>query len=160
MHMGFNLAVFDLDDTLYAERDYVISGFRAVSNALFSGPIKQQTVFERFCELFLQDPKRVFDRFVADETAGDGLGEHFLAHAIEVYRDHIPDIRLFAEVDGVLGSLRAAGLRLAIITDGRSDGQKRKIGALGLEHKVDRVVYTDLLAPGRAYWKPHPFAFR
>lgn len=59
----------------------------------------------------------------------------------------------------MLGGFRQQGRRLGIITDGRPEGQRAKIQALGLEQMVDHIIVTDELG-GIEYRKPHPLAFQ
>jgi len=56
--------IFDLDDTLYPEIQYVWSGFRAVSCMLADTKELQNRLFNEMQELFRSDRKKVFDRLV------------------------------------------------------------------------------------------------
>ena len=59
----------------------------------------------------------------------------------------------------MLLSLRKAGKRLAILTDGRPNGQRKKIEALGLAALVDEILITDDLG-GAQFRKPNDVGFR
>lgn len=129
--------VTDLDDTLYKEMDYVRSAFRAISTRLESdGVMPYAVAMERLSS--------APNHYVGFEHLYDGLDiDPALAARFdvemmkEVYRNHIPDIHLSEGVEPVLRSLRNAGIRVGIITDGRPLTQRNKIGALGLERFVD-----------------------
>jgi putative hydrolase of the HAD superfamily len=56
-----------------------------------------------------------------------------------------------------LAAIVARGARLALISDGALDVQRRKWAALRLPFRFQPVVFTD--EKGRAYWKPNPWAF-
>ena len=58
----------------------------------------------------------------------EGLKEKCLS----VYRNHEPDIHLYAGVEDRMKEIHKSGLDIGIITDGRAEGQHRKINALGL----------------------------
>ena len=153
----FGLIVFDMDDTLYPEIDYVRSGFSAVADHLAArgaGPAAE--LFERMWRVFeTGDRHRVFDA-VLEEL---GLrGRIDVADLVARYRLHLPAIRLRSEAVEALASLRRAGMSLAVVTDGPAEQQRRKADALGLAGYVDTIVFTDCLPPGCA--KPSPEAFR
>ena len=137
--------VFDLDDTLYLERDYVYSGFRAIAKEL-----GDEALGDTLIELFAENRQNVYQRA--------GLSEEVCGRCVAIYRNHFPDIRLTDAVRSVLSTLRSRGCRLGIITDGRPQGQRNKIQALGLESMVDHIIVTDELG-GEAFRKPNPAAF-
>ncbi|MCI8459632.1 MAG: HAD-IA family hydrolase [Clostridia bacterium] len=144
--------VFDLDDTLYPEIDYVHSGFVAVANEVGKkfGIANSDTKLMR---LFAENTSNVFDRFAIMH----GLDNKEVKNLIELYRDHVPDIVLSDEVKTTLTNLRQKGYKLGIITDGRPRGQHHKIAALGLGNMVDNIIVTDEL--GIQFRKPHAKAF-
>lgn len=137
--------VFDLDDTLYLERDYVHSGFRAIAKEMGDEPPADTLI-----RLFAENRQNVYQRA--------GLSEEACGRCISVYRSHVPDIRLTDAVRDTLSVLRSRGCRLGIITDGRPQGQWNKMRALGLESLVDYIIVTDELG-GEAFRKPNPAAF-
>ena len=51
------------------------------------------------------------------------------------------------------------GIKVGIITDGRSIGQRKKISALGLDELFDEIIITDELG-GVQFRKPNDIAFR
>ena len=52
---------------------------------------------------------------------------------LEVYREQIPEIKLYYGVSELIQKLKSKGIKVGIITDGRVSGQKKKIQALGFE---------------------------
>lgn len=148
------VVVFDLDDTLYLERDFVRSGFAAVGAWL----AEHHGVggFETHAwELFLAGRRGdVFDR--ALPRVGLEPQPALVQRLVTVYREHRPQIRLAPEAADLLGALDGR-CRLAVLTDGYHDTQRRKIAALGLETWCEEVVCTDRW--GRAHWKPSPRGF-
>lgn len=135
------VVVYDLDDTLYLERDYVASGFRAV---------------DRWCaqELGLlgvgEHAWRAFEAGHRGDTLERGLYaagfddvDVWLPRVVEVYRRHKPTIRLCS--DSARALHRTEGSH-AILTDGFSETQRAKVTALGLEG-VPTVVTDELGGP-------------
>ena len=145
--------VFDLDDTLYAERDYVRSGFRAAVQAL---PAAVRDPVEEDCwKQFIAGTRlNIFDQVLPQHGLHDPL---LIASMVARYRDHKPSIALDPTAKPVLLHAKAAGCFLGIITDGRASGQHAKIDSLGLADCVDAIICTDDL--GKAFWKPHSRAF-
>jgi putative hydrolase of the HAD superfamily len=148
------VVVFDLDDTLYLERDFVRSGFAAVDAWLAAH--HGLCGFEAHAwALFLAGRRGdVFDQ--ALPMLGLGPRPALIRRLVDVYREHRPAIRLEPAAPDLLAALRGR-CRLALLTDGYHDTQRRKVAALGLEHWCDPVVCTDQW--GRAHWKPSPRGF-
>ncbi len=137
--------VFDLDDTLCPEIEYVKSGFRAIANAF-----GDEQLYEKLYNLFQDDKANVYQRA--------GFGYEQCKKCIDIYRNHIPDINLKQDVIDTLKTLKYYGYKLGIITDGRPEGQRNKINALGLDKCMDYIIITDELG-GIKYRKPNPKAF-
>ena len=79
--------------------------------------------------------------------------------AVKVYRSNKPEIHLYDGVVEMLQELRSKGIKIGIITDGRPEGQRNKIDALGLKELVDDIIITDELG-GVLFRKPCDIAFR
>ena len=137
--------IFDLDDTLYSEKNYVKSGFYAVSEFLGDA-----CIYEKLCEAF-ENGERAFDKVFDDEQTKE--------QCLKIYRFHKPDIRLYDGVTEVLKILKDDGFLIGIITDGRPEGQRAKINALGLRNWVDEIIITDELG-GERFRKPNDLSFR
>ena len=75
--------VFDLDDTLYPERDYVFSGFDVVG-ATLEERYGIQNAGQRLKELFLQDRKNVYGR-ILDES-GVSYSQKDIDYISAIYR--------------------------------------------------------------------------
>lgn len=63
---------------------------------------------------------------------------------------------LYDDVWPTLARMKAAGLRMAILTNGPSDGQRRKLRATGLDGHVDHVAIGEEVGVS----KPHAAAFK
>jgi putative hydrolase of the HAD superfamily len=147
--------VFDLDDTLYAERDYVRGGYRAVG-AYLRKALGRDEAFEDW----------LWQRYQAGQTIGafDALNVYFglgldagaIAALVDVYRNHSPDIRPRPGAVEVLRRLRRR-CRLGLLSDGFLPAQRLKLDALGLAPMLDAVVMTEEM--GRQCWKPAPDGF-
>lgn len=145
--------VVDIDDTLYLERDYVLSGLREVDDE----------VVRLGARGFREAAETLFENGVRGTLFDDALRElgadHLLHHVprlVGVYRRHAPRITLLPDAVVALDRARRSG-PVAVVTDGPADSQRRKVDALGLHRWADPVVITDLWGSG--YGKPHPRGF-
>jgi putative hydrolase of the HAD superfamily len=142
------IVVFDLDDTLYDEVDFVASGFRAVAEYLDASDPQPLLDFMQatFAE---QGSGKIFDALVGRF----GL-DVAVAELVEVYRFHSPEIELPADRLAVVEQL-ASEHTLALVSDGPWVMQRNKFVRLGLPRFIDAPVFTARLrAP-----KPSPLAF-
>lgn len=143
--------IFDLDDTLYSEKMYVRSGYHQVAKLL----PQIENCEQKLWDAFLQG-KAAIDTVLAEAgICNDGVKNDCL----EAYRSQMPDITLYDGVRELLQRLRNAGVQIGIITDGRPQGQRNKLEALGLYSLTDSVLITDELGSER-FRKPNDIAFR
>lgn len=140
--------IFDLDDTLYSEKMYVRSGYKAVAKYL-GRPDAEARLWELF-----QDGKPAIDCYLAEHGLLDEK-----AACITSYRNHIPEIELYPEVKELLQHLKQRNIKVGIITDGRIESQNNKIDALGLRELVDDIIITDEFG-GEQFRKPCDIAYR
>ena len=140
--------IFDLDDTLYSEKDYVRSGYKAVAEYLGISDAAGKLW------IYFEQGRPAIDEYLAEIGMEDKKTE-----CLNVYRENIPEIELYEGASELIGKLRAKGIKVGIITDGRVNGQKNKISALGLEELVDDIIITDELG-GRQFRKPNDISFR
>lgn len=140
--------ILDLDDTLYSEKQYVRSGYKAVAEYL--GRIEATEKMWRYFE----EGKAAIDAYL--EEIGE---QHKKTDCISVYREHTPEINLYEGAEELIASLKENGIKVGIITDGRPSGQRKKIEALGLDDLVDDIIVTDELG-GVQFRKPCDIAFR
>ena len=147
--------IFDLDDTLYPERDYALSGFSAVA---------------RWVESELGVPhedgyaalKRMFEAGVRGDTFNRWLAERslpelpWISQMVRRYREHVPELQPFDDAVPLLDHLRQHYL-LGLITQGYRPGQQRKLEALKLTEYFEATVIMG--EEQRQQWKPssHPF---
>lgn len=132
--------IFDLDDTLYSEKEYVRSGYRKIAEWLGKPEIEDQlwAVFQR-----------------GGKALDEVLEEKDRMEALRIYRYQQPDIHLYSGVKEMLARIMKHK-KVGIITDGRPEGQHAKLEVLDLN--VDYVIVTDELG-GIEFRKPCTVAF-
>jgi putative hydrolase of the HAD superfamily len=147
--------VFDVDDTLYLERDYVRSGVQAVG-ALLSGRYGVAGFAAAAWDAFESGVRgTIFDQALAQ--LGITADPALIRELIDAYRAHEPAIAPLAVAVAAIEALQGV-VRLAAITDGPPVSQRAKVSALSVDRWADPVVLCSELGPGCA--KPDPTAFR
>ncbi|SFE55481.1 HAD family hydrolase [Alteribacillus iranensis] len=148
--------IFDLDDTLISEKEYIKSGYKHISKIL-SGKLNkdENALYELLLRLLSKSSQNVFNRlldiFEFNYTRND------IGYLVEEYRNHLPNIVFFDDVLPCLDILKDREVKTGIITDGYSNAQNQKIKVIGATNYFDKIIVTDEL--GREYWKPHPKSF-
>ena len=151
--------IFDLDDTLYMERDYVRSGFNAVAEWLTVGrltQLKAADLAQYMLQLFNDQPSErgeIFQRTIVEFMLGD-----FVPQMIDVYRNHRPTIQLDPAVVQGLNKLKEQGRFIGIITDGDPFRQFAKHSALGLDAWIPR--WRVIVNSASMFTKPNRESFK
>ncbi len=151
---GWQAVVFDLDDTLFPERSYVHSGFRAVARWGASHlAIPYRRGYAELVELHAAGVRgSTFDRWLRLHR----LPATVVPELVRVYRQHPPKLRPFPGIRPLLARLRPR-CKLGVVSDGYLEVQRGKLAALGLDGGFDAVVFSD--EGGRERWKPSPWPF-
>ena len=140
--------IFDLDDTLYSEKQYVRSGYKKIGEFLGRGDAAEKLWS------YFEDGKQAIDAYLTEIGEEDKKSE-----CLKVYREQKPEIALYEGAIETILYLKAKGIKIGIITDGRPEGQRNKLKALGLVDVVDDIIITDELG-GPQFRKPCDIAFR
>lgn len=153
----FPRVVFDLDDTLYDKRDFDEGALRcALAVIATASGVRITRVAAVFDAVRRRDPA---SRVLLDDVARElGLAPRVARAAVRAFRAH--DASLLSPVRSLrtlLQSLRGAGHRLALVTNGFPAIQRRKIARLEIGPLFDRIVICDAAKPGRS--KPAPWAW-
>jgi putative hydrolase of the HAD superfamily len=128
--------LLDLDDTLYPERSYFDSGVRAVANWLGGGDWEDRLRDD----ISRHGRSGVLDRIPVPR----GMSETaWRAALLLTYRNHRPEVAFFDDVVPFMAQCRVHYCKLALVTDGKSAAQWRKLTALGLADMLDAIVCSD-----------------
>jgi len=133
--------VFDLDDTLYDEIDFIKSGFKEVSNYLGN-----EKYFDFMWDEFLKNGSgKIFNKLIEEFNLSVSLNK-----LIEIYKFHFPDISLPRESKEILQF--AKSYKTALISDGHYIMQKNKYNALNIN--LDYPIFTDFYHTKKPELKP------
>lgn len=136
------LVVFDLDDTLYNEIDYLRSAYKEIAMRL--EPERWQPLWASMFSSY-RSGRNVFE-IISKQYALE------IDELIGIYRSHQPTISPFDGVPSLMESIRSHGGKIGLLTDGRSNTQRAKIEALNIDQYLDMVVISEELGSE----KPNP----
>lgn len=128
-----SVIVFDLDDTLVYELDYLKSSYLAIAKSLD---------IDDYRGLY----GKIFSMYRNKQNAFEFLSQRYnkpIEELIAAYRTHVPDkLNLIEGAKDLLLEIKAAGGKIAVITDGRTNTQRNKIKAAGLDSLIDALVIS------------------
>lgn len=146
--------IFDLDDTLYPLARFAASGFAAIAGHLErSFGLPRDQVYRDLLQAYGTGERGTEFQFLC---ARYNVPVTAIPEMVNVYRMHRPQIWPWHDARPTLAELRAAGWRLAVLTNGLPQVQARKIATLRIDSLVDHVIYANEYAPGG---KPHRAPF-
>ena len=127
------VVVFDLDDTLYNEVQFLRSAYLEIATTL--EPAQSKSLFARMISLY-RSKQDVFGYL-------SSLYSYPKEQLITIYRNHTPDIEAFQGVLTTFKTIKQKKSKIGIITDGRSTTQRNKIEALGLKAYIDKLIISE-----------------
>ena len=155
--MPIKALLFDLDDTLYDEKQFVQSGFIIVAEFIeCKFKINKENFYKILIDIFNNGSRgNIFN--LALERVNVAYEEDIIQSMVKIYRGHNPKIRLAEDIKSLIIKLKEI-YSLGIVTDGYFEVQKKKVQALKLEELFDSIIYTDKY--GREYWKPNVLGYK
>ncbi len=138
--------VFDLDDTLYNEIDFVKSGFTEIASYL-----GDEKYFNFLWKDFLKNGSgKNIDNLLSAFKLNEKKDK-----LIEIYRFHRPKIKLNNDAKTILDFLKKRKISTALLTDGHYITQKNKFMVLGLDRFINFTVFTDCYQTKKPDIKPY-----
>lgn len=145
----FDVVVFDLDDTLYSEMDYILSGYRYLSELIQK--IYAKNTYQSFLDALEKNEPDIFAYVIVEHELPESLKQHLIL----AYRYHTPNIQLNASALSILEQLKSKNVPIYLITDGRGITQRLKITSLGIETFFKSIFISEEIGVG----KPSPDSF-
>lgn len=127
------ILVLDLDDTLYTEADYVLSGIKHIANLIKK--TTRASIIDELLSFHQENPQSDFLEYACNIARVPLSAKETLLWS---YRLHSPDIFLDKKTQNWLEKSKREYHALAILTDGRSITQRLKLESLGL---IDLPIY-------------------
>lgn len=145
--------IFDLDDTLYNEREFVIGGLKETSKYLSEKyDLGYDELLYKTIEILENQGRgKIFNILCQQYNIDENIET-----LVDTYRNAKPKLNLYEDSQYILNKLKG-NYKLGLITDGMAKVQWNKIEALSIKEYFNKIIVTDDF--GREYWKPHVFAY-
>jgi len=139
---------FDLDNTLYDNKQYFLGAFKDISNYLSKKySISQGKVYKNLVTLW-QEKTSAYPYLFNDLLEISGIKNGGLVEKIvKIFNKYKGNLKLYSGVITTLQELKKRGYKLGIITDGNVKRQKRKIKLLGIKNFFEEIIYTKEITP-------------
>ena len=149
--MSFDLFVFDLDNTLYCERDYLELVFSRFEKARGLKPCSLISSFDKL------------DRYASNDLLSECLKGAGLAvqsnhdGLFDDYQNASGALQVNTSVAHLIKEIRKRSIPIAILTNGVPSVQRNKIKLLGVHKVVEAVFFAREIGEGQE--KPAPEVF-
>lgn len=122
--------IFDLDDTLVYEIDYLKSAFKEIAISLADKDLLVQMLgwYDDGLDVF----QMISDKYNTPKK-----------ELLQKYRSHYPTLHLNQGVTDIFNEIKNRGHFLGLITDGRSLTQRNKLKALDIENFFDKIIISE-----------------
>lgn len=145
---GFELFIFDLDNTIYDEEDYLFAAYRNISDKLSQEypAFSSRELHTILLDLYMKEGReKLFDKFLSNT----GLGKNLLPICLSILRNFRPDrlIPIFDETRDILRALKSSGKIIFVLTNGNPEQQKNKIRSLeweGLDEGITFILADEI----------------
>lgn len=125
--------VFDLDDTLYYELDFLKSAYKEIAEHISDE--ESEVLFQKMFDLY-NNNEDVFGFLALEYNCSK-------ESLLKIYREHFPTINLREGVREILEHLKKDNIRMGLLTDGRSLTQRNKIKSLDLEKYFEKIIVSE-----------------
>ena len=148
--------IFDLDNVLYNERDYIHAAYREIAAFISERyRLQKEQIYQKLL-IDLQTKTSLYPHLFDDLLADLGLNKSVLPNILNIYANTNVDLKLFEGAKHLLKTLKKQKIRLGLVTNGNVETQKNKVRLLGIEKYFDAVVYARDLGKE----KPNPAVYR
>ena len=146
------VVVFDLDDTLYKEIDFLKSGYKKVAEFVTrQNGCDARAIYDQLLKWYYNG-ENAFACLNEEYGFGNPVNEY-----LDIYRYHHPTITLSDETKDILSKLIEENVVLGIITDGREITQKQKVEALELGKWIPLEMV--MINEKKKYFKPNHWSY-
>lgn len=145
---NFSLFIFDLDNTIYNEEDYLFQAYSAICDR-FAGMVPghdKKSLFTLMMKIYRKKGReKLFDKFLATT----GIGEGYLAECLKILRSFKPEkqIKIYSKSEKILRFLIEKDKQIFVLTNGNPDQQKNKIRNVlwnGLDEKITFILANEI----------------
>jgi putative hydrolase of the HAD superfamily len=138
---------FDLDNTLYDQRDFEFFAFDKISEIVSSQyDISKNDYFKSLCELFYTEEKdKTFDKAMIsiNSKLPNGWDIFVKSKILPIYRSVRPKLKLNDYSKKLLELFYDNNFIMVLITNGNSQIQNYKIDSLGIRNYFNKIYISD-----------------
>tara|TARA_B100001996_G_scaffold373870_1_gene351805 strand:- start:2508 stop:3179 length:672 start_codon:yes stop_codon:yes gene_type:complete len=136
--MNKKVLSFDLDDTLYDEKQFVFSGYKEVSKHIAKKSEESpEVIHSLMIKIFNEEGRNGIFNNVLDKYGIKTKKE--ISQCLRIYRSHNPKIELYKGIEEKLNTYRDESY---LITDGNRTVQQKKVRALKIENLFKKIFFT------------------
>jgi putative hydrolase of the HAD superfamily len=153
-----NAVIFDLDNVLFCEQDYINAAYRNIAVFLSkSYRLSEEQVYQKLLKDLQKKTSmcsHLFDDFLIDF----GLDKRIVSDILWIYANTTLNLGLYPDAEHLLSTLKKQKIKLGLVTNGNAETQRNKVRLLNIEKYFDTIVYA--LELGKENEKPNPKAYR
>ena len=132
------VVVFDLDDTLYNEIDFLKSAYHEISDKISkSAQVEYNIIFNDLINFYFSK-KNAFREILKKYSTPYSIND-----LVCLYRNHKPNLILQNDRLEVLRYLKDNSIPICLLTDGRRVQQRNKLKALGVLDFFSEVIISE-----------------
>lgn len=144
----YSLFIFDLDNTIYNEEDYLFQAYKAISQKLggLTNRHNKNDLFTLMMEIYRKEGReKLFDKFLA----GAGIDSGYLAVCLKILRSFNPEkrIEINPKMEKIMRSLVEKQKQIFVLTNGNPEQQRNKIRNIlwnGLDEKITFILANEI----------------
>jgi len=147
----YKLYVYDLDDTLYRETDYLYAAYARIAAACTADKAEQTVYTDYLCRSFREDGRQgLFQRFKERFRVEMSIEEMLL-----LLRHTECPLRLYETREQEIRTLLGKGKSVVILTNGNPEQQRQKVHNLRLAELFPQI---EIIYAAETASKPSPIA--
>ena len=126
----YKLYVFDLDNTLYCEKEYLFAAYRQITTTIAKGNVSHAEEYYRFlCDTFEEEGRsQLFQKLQTRFNLQIDMQE-----LLDILRNTSCELHLFEPMRQQIRDLLRNGKQVAVLTNGNATQQRQKVHNLQLE---------------------------
>jgi|LFRM01.1.fsa_nt_gb putative hydrolase of the HAD superfamily len=155
---GIKAVIFDLDNTLYNEKEYIDNALLNVAHTFcnIKGLNIKEVVYYLKNDLIINGTEEIFQRLLAKYNMNED--KSIIKKLITVYRNCNVSLNLYYDVIETLELIKSKGLKLGIVSNGFSYTQRNKINLLNIGSYFNTIIISGEWLP-KDLWKPNKAPF-
>lgn len=156
----YNAVIFDLDDTIYPEIEYLKQAYRFIAQSVIkvesSLDTTEDEIFNFLIYTFTNEGRnKLFQKMREKFNINFFSLENFLSclHNVPLKKN---ELEVYSHIHKLLISLSKQNKLIFILTNGNISQQRNKVNSLDLNPSIfNEIIYAS--SRGREYEKPHSF---